>query len=260
MTLLESFREGKSLEDEFILDGHMHVGRVAKFHSVGARPEEIVSKMDLLGINLGAVSCLSGNGDYQRCNRYVSEVAQEFPGRFLGWIMLNPNYPEGWREEIETCWSLGCFKGIKLHPEINRYPIDGLFNREVYDYAAEKGCPVLIHTWGVDDILLFDGLAEEHPDTAFILGHSGGEAPAVMEAVRQAKKHENLYLDTTCTWMYGGLIEIMVEEVGSKRILYGSDAVWNSMEAALGRIIFACLSDEEKRDIIGLNMKRLLGI
>ena len=40
-------------------------------------------------------------------------------------------------------------------------------------------------------------------------------------------------------------------------MLYGSDAYWNSMEAAVGRILLAELTDEEKRQILGLNAKRL---
>ncbi|HUV08001.1 MAG TPA: amidohydrolase family protein [Spirochaetia bacterium] len=260
MSLIEDFKTGKPLTGEYLLDGHMHVGRVAKFHTLGSRAEEIVRKMDLLGIRLGVISSLSGSGETRNCNRLVREVVQDYPGRFIGLIMLNPNYPDGWREEIDSCWKSGCFKGIKLHPEIHMYPIDGPFYLETYEKAAGMGCPVLIHTWGVDDVMHFDALAAKFPRTIFILGHSGGEVPAVLQAMKLAKKYTNLYLDTTCTWMYGGLIELMVATAGSKKILYGSDAVWNSMEAALGRILFADITEGEKRDIIGLNMKRVLGI
>ena len=260
MSLIDDLRSGKPLDGEYLLDGHMHVGRVAQFHTSGSRAEEIVGKMDLMGIRLGVISALGGSGDYTRCNRLTAEVVESYPDRFVGLIVLNPNYLDGMEAEIESCWSSGRFKGIKLHPAIHRYPIDGPVYRTIYDRAAALQCPVLVHTWGVEDVTLFDVLASDFPRTKFILGHSGGELPAVLKATAVAARHPNLYLDTTCTWMYSGLIERMVEGAGSKKIVYGSDAVWNSMSAAVGRIVFAQITDDEKRDILGLNMKRLLEI
>ena len=89
------------------------------------------------------------------------------------------------------------------------------------------------------------------------MGHSGGEEDAARSAIEVAARHENVYLDTACSYVWYGAVEAMARGAGACKVLYGSDAYWNSMEAAVGRILLAELTDEEKRQILGLNAKRL---
>ena len=126
----------------------------------------------------------------------------------------------------------------------------------VYAWAGERGFPVLLHTWG-QEVLRFHKLAQSFPRTICILGHSGGEEDAVRSAIEVAARHENVYLDTACSYVWYGAVEAMARGAGACKVLYGSDAYWNSMEAAVGRILLAELTDEEKRQILGLNAKRL---
>ena len=115
---------------------------------------------------------------------------------------------------------------------------------------------MLLHTWG-QEVLRFHKLAQSFPRTIFILGHSGGEEDAARSAIEVAARHENVYLDTACSYVWYGAVEAMARGAGACKVLYGSDAYWNSMEAAVGRILLAELTDEEKRQILGLNAKRL---
>lgn len=56
--------------------------------------------------------------------------------------------------------------------------------------------------------------------------------------------------------MWSGL----VKEIGSKRVLFGTDMPFLDPRPALGRVAMADISDEEKKDIFGLNMKYLLNL
>jgi uncharacterized protein len=257
MTMRERFLNGEVLCDEYIIDAHMHICRVSRFFTKGEKAEDILIKMDALGIRMGLISTLWDTGHYFRGNSEIINIVERYPDRFAGLMAFNPNYPEDFEKELELCLDSGCFKGVKLLPALHKYPIDGDFNKNIYGIAQDMDLPVLIHTWGTDDVLIFDLLAEEFPRTRFIMAHSGGELQASLEAIKLAKKHDNLYLDVTCSWMYAGLIETMVCEADPKQIIFGSDAVWNSTEAALGRIILADIGEEEKRDIIGRNAKRI---
>jgi len=257
MNMRERFLRGEALRDEYIVDSHMHICRVSRFFTLGEKTEDIIKKMDALGITMGLISTLWDTGHYFKGNREIIKTVERYPGRFAGLMAFNPNYPEDLEKELKLCLESRCFKGIKLLPALHKYPIDGDFNKRIYAIAADRDLPVLIHTWGVDDVRIFDRLAEEFPRTRFIMAHSGGELQASLEAVKIAKDHKNLYLDVTCSWMYAGLIETMVCEADPKRIIFGSDAVWNSTEAALGRIILADIGEEEKRDIIGRNAERI---
>lgn len=256
--MLELLKQGRPLENEYIVDGHMHICYVGKFFTRGSMLEEIIEKMDCIGINTGVISNLWDTGCYCSGNKEVIKAVEKYPGRFMGMIVLNPNYPENYEKELQYCFDSGCFRAMKLHPAQHQYPADGEFYYRIYSIAAEKEYPVLLHTWGVDDIKLFNKLARDFPETDFILGHSGGELPAVLEAIKLAQKFNNVFLDTACSWMYSGLIEKMVEGAGAEKVLFGSDAVWNSTEAGIGRIMFADITDEQKRLILGMNAKKLM--
>ena len=116
---------------------------------------------------------------------------------------------------------------------------------------------MLLHVWGTADVAALAALACEYGGTDFIFGHSGGEEDAVAMAAKVASERDNIYLDTACSYVWQGAIEHMTSVAGAEKILFGSDAYWNSMEVAIGRVLFADISDEEKMMILGQNAKRL---
>ena len=56
-----------------------------------------------------------------------------------------------------------------------------------------------------------------------------------------------------------GLIEYMVENAGSHKVVFGSDLPWYSQHYHAGAILFAHISDEARHDIFHRNAERLLG-
>ena len=79
--------------------------------------------------------------------------------------------------------------------------------------------------------------------------------------------HENVYVDTaTVNWilrkkLFSRTLEETVETVGSDRILFGSDQmVWPQMITPAFESIRDApfLSDQDKRNILGQNARRLL--
>ena len=55
-----------------------------------------------------------------------------------------------------------------------------------------------------------------------------------------------------------GTIEQGVQRYGPEKTLLGSDAFMNDMANGIGMIVNANIPDEHKRQILGLNMARLL--
>ena len=256
MTILDTVRSGEPLKNTFVVDAHMHICRVPKFYSKGGALEEIIDTMDRLGVNTGIVSNLWNTGEYWSGYEEVIHAVERYPGRFAGHISPNPNY-ESFLKDFYYCLDSSCFKGIKLHPVQHMLPFDHPLYCEVYKAAAKKSMPVLLHTWGTDDIHKMEALAARYPETAFIIGHSGGEVDAVIMAADAAAGFKNLYLDTACSYTWYGTLEMMVKRAGAGKVLFGSDAVWNCTAAAIGRVAYADISDEDKKLILGDNAKRL---
>jgi len=78
-------------------------------------------------------------------------------------------------------------------------------------------------------------------------------------AISVAKRHPNLYLDTTSSGMDLGMVEEAVRSVGASCIMWGSDLplldIWYNME----KVKSAEISEDEKRPILGENIARLVG-
>jgi predicted TIM-barrel fold metal-dependent hydrolase len=79
-----------------------------------------------------------------------------------------------------------------------------------------------------------------------------------VEYAKYAKKYPNCYLQLTYTSVTLGSIEYLVKEVGADRILYGTDAPMRDPRPQLGWLVYANISEEDKRLILGTNMQKVL--
>jgi predicted TIM-barrel fold metal-dependent hydrolase len=150
---------------------------------------------------------------------------------------------------------------IKLHPYLHRYPVTGPNYRPMWEFAHQTGAVVLSHTWESDPTcgpLLFEEIARQFSHARIVLGHSGVTRKGYEESIQVARKHGNLYLDTTGSQSHNGILEHCDAKVGSDRILFGSDLPFLEAAMGIGRVVFARLSDSRKEAILGQNFRRLV--
>lgn len=258
--IIRKFEE-KNYKDILIIDGHMHVGKPYNFFTSDYSSQGLINSMDLNQIKIGCISSLHSIGqDAVSGNLEIEKLVNAYPDRFVGQFGVNPNYPGEVNQILNDVKSSKCFKQVKIHPFLHNYPVQGEEYHKIYAFAYKNSYSVLAHTWGSKDIKEFYEVACQYPELKVILGHSGGEVDAIKEAVIVAQKRNNIYLDLTISFNYQGLIEWLVNEVPIDRLLFGSDATYNSQSAALGKIIYADISDEAKISILGSNTKKILNI
>ena len=250
--LIDYARAGARLDDIPVFDAHAHVGGRTMLDDP---PVDVqVAEMERLGIDVAAVSSARAlAGDIERGNDEVADAIRRFPGRFLGYAHVSGNYPETMIGELERCFALDGFRGIKLYQVGPAYD-DPVFD-PVWAFAAERGAPVLAHTWG-GDLTGFDRAAEQHPTVACLAGHTGSGF-AYQPYIEAALRAPNLYLDLTYSREHTNMIEHIVERVGAERIVWGSDAPCFSMSQQLAKLLFARIPDDAKRKIIYDNAARL---
>jgi len=247
---------GEPLRKVTVVDAHMHSTRTAHFFSRFDDGADMLAQMERIGVDIGFLSDLWSVDEQWDSFEKLSEFCGKAPGRFYAYSSPHPDWEDFGDSLFRQCES-PLVVGIKLHPVLHKKPFDCMQYRTAYECGAEYGLPVLIHTWGTEDIKVLAALADQYPETSFLAGHSGGEAPAVHLAAKEAAKRENMYLDTACSFVWQGAIEYMTNTAGADKILYGSDAYWNSMEAAVGRVLMAEISEEEKDLILGKNALRI---
>ena len=253
--ILRNWVNGLGLPDVLVIDGHIHIGEwpcATTFHSVEEAVEKSVTLMDAYGVDACcAVSggYLWGSTDYRLGNDFLLSVWQKIPERLIPFASINPNDAQGnILAELDRVFQAGV-RGIKLiNAYQDSYPGDGPNLMAVYQYAAKRGMIVFNHSWHQEVIMK---ISEQVPDTIFIFGHyAEGQNPVL-------KARENVYANM---WNMGSLgwLNRGIKEVGAGKFVMGSDGFLNPLSVGIGPVVFAPISDDEKRLILGLTMARLL--
>jgi len=188
--------------------------------------------------------------DYRLGNDFLLAVCRKAPDRLIGFMGVNPNDSRsGIIYELDRAFDAGlrCIKLINSYQE--SYPGDGPNLMAVYEYAAKHRMLVFNHSWTEDVIMK---VSAKFPDTDFIFGHYGGRLDPVLKA------RKNVY---TNIWSYSSLgwLDRGIKNVGAEKFMFGSDALLNPFSVGIGPVVFAPITDHEKRLILGLTMARLLG-
>ncbi len=261
--LIDLANRGLPISGEAIVDSHSHMGPYWNFHIPENDADGMLESMDSLGIDTAIITPLVSIGPgFQSGNSMAERAAQEHPGRFYGALSINPNYPKLSREELSKYEGSPHFKAIKLHPSLQKYPAGGDVYRLVYSRAADMGIPVATHTWTGDsrcEPSKYGELADEFCDTKFILIHSGGTKGGIEEAIETALPRDNIYLET-CGSRTFGIVEEMVDSLGSERVLFGSDMPFLDPAAQVGKIIYSDISEGDKLNILGLNATHVFNL
>jgi uncharacterized protein len=244
-----------------VIDAHAHVGPWFNFFTPEPTVDSMLRVMDRCGVRMAVVSAtraisteaLAGNAE-------VVQMVRRHPGRFAGYAVFNPHEPASLADVERTLDEPGIV-GIKIHPDVQAYAVDGPLYAPIWPLAARRGVPVLTHTFAdspYSDPLRFDSIAAEWPEVVILLGHSGVTGEGHRRAMKVASAHPNLYLELCGSLTTGHWIRQMVATLGPERVLYGSDFPFIELRYALGRVVFAGLPPEELALVLGGNARRVL--
>lgn len=261
MTLLEHAVTGTPVEDAFICDAHCHMGPYFNFpvHEDGS-PAAMVRSMDRLGIDVSIVSPhIALTCDYREGNRQAYEAAEQFPGRILPFVVINPHYPTAEIEaEIER-WDEKGIVAFKFHAALQGTDTMHEGYTPAYEYADEHSLPILSHSWTGEGgrVKVIETLAERYPNIQFVNAHSSSGWECIDLACDLAEQFDRIWLDLTGSRLVYGGLERMVERVGAERILWGTDNPFIDPRPGLGRMLCADVPDADKRKMLGENARKL---
>jgi uncharacterized protein len=243
-----------------IVDAHAHAGPYSLFFIPRNTAPEMVHVMDRCGVSTALISTNLGiQLDAAAGNLETARIVDAHPGRMLGYAVINP-----WQDaesELARWDGDPRFVGLKIHPDLHHYPLIGPRYAPVWEFAERTGLPVLTHSWfgsEYDDLAQVSAVADQHPAAQIIAGHAGVRREGVDVAIELARRHPNVHLEICGSHGHGELISIMVAELGSSRILYGSDFPFIDMRTSLGRVVFAQLDEHDAAMLLGGNIAALV--
>ncbi len=254
------------------IDVHAHYGAsqdqtfalVDKFMSAPA--EEVVERAARCGVRYTIVSSLAaiyaqtapgilaGNTD---ANKQASKSQWLYH-----WVVLNPLLPECFEQANQMLSHPKCL-GIKIHPEQHDWKITD-HAEAVFKFAAERGAVVQSHSGDSKSCPLdYVQFADRYPEVTLVLSHLGhgvnGDVPQQVTAISKCVNH-NIYTDTSSSKsIYPNLLEWAVKEIGTERILFGTDTPLYHVAMQKARVEAAQLDDSQKAMILHENALRVFG-
>ena len=241
-----------------IRDAHAHLGTCNVF-DLDVSFESLLGAMDTNEVKTALVQPFPGCEEPRKLHDRIAEMSAQYPERFYGVTSINPHLGDACLKEIKRCVKDLGFVGVKLHTIGHAVLPTSRDALKVFELANDLGVPVLVHTGtGVPFALpsLCLPAARRFPDLMLVLCHAGHTVFAV-EAIIVAKEAPNIYLEPS--WCTSVQLRRMIRELGSERVLMGSDLPDNlATEIAKAKLIG--LTDAELSDYLGGSALRIFGL
>lgn len=194
-------------------------------------------------------------------NDFIASECQKHP-EFIGFGSLHPDM-EGIEQEVERCISLG-LKGIKLHPDFQRFLIDEERAMPIYQAIAGR-MPLLVHTgdyrYEYSKPERLANVLDMFPKLDCIAAHFGGWSE--QECALRFLLPKRCVVD--CSSSFGFLrdrnrIVRLFKEWGAERVLFGCDFPMWHIKDELDYLLGCGLSEDELELVLHKNAEQLIGI
>ena len=201
-----------------LIDCHTHIGRLPGAVGDVYTPDDLCYICEHEGARFMLVSSASATTVGQRFATEETIVMVRLHGDRLGGMLWVNSHDPAWVEDVGRAVEHG-FYGLKIHPVLDHYAVTQAALDEVFACAQQHRWPILTHTdhdGTPMEAACYEPLIRAYPDVVLVLAHLR------WGAIPLAKRHENVYLDTT--YVDARTVEIGVDALGPSKILFGSDA------------------------------------
>lgn len=169
---------------------------------------------------------------------------------------------EGITDEVERIAAMG-LKGVKMHPDSQRFPIDDLRLYPVYE-AIQGKLPVLLHMgderYDYSHPIRLRKILDSFPGLQVIAAHFGGYS--MYETACDLLKDTDCVFDVSSSLMFlpEGEAERYINIYGAERMAFGSDyPMWDPVTEA-ERFLRLKLTTDQMEQIAAKTAQRILGI
>lgn len=193
-------------------------------------------------------------------NSAVADAVKRHPDRLIGFGTVHPLWEPEPSKRLDEAFSLG-IRGLKIHPWLQGITLsEGIQRRfeELFNRAAKLRMPVIFHSGTPPDTqcLQYTVLAEMFPDVNLIYGHMG-LGYFWRDAIRSAKTHDNVYLETSGI-QYPQAIREALDSVGAGKVIFGSDLPYLHPAVEMKKISLLRLPQDELEKVMASNILSLI--
>lgn len=222
----------------------------------------LIEKGKANGISEYVVCSVAIDGNHvETINNYILSECKNH-AEFHGFSATHLEYPDK-IAELERVMSLG-LKGVKIHPDTQKFYIDDKGMYELYDYLQEKEIPILVHTgdyrYEYSHPKRLKKVLTDFPKLTAIGAHFGGWS--LFDLALEYLQDTNCYVDTSSSIKYLGVkrAKELIDIYGAERVLFGTDFPMWDAEQELSYFERMNLTNEQLELIMHENAERILKI
>ncbi len=202
------------------------------------------------------ISLTNAQKDFIIGNAYVYELVKALPEKVIQFYLLTNAY-DSIAHELDDKYSKWKFKGLKLHQCWFPISIKSKIFNEASTWAIKNDLPIFIHLFSDSEVKLLIEFKKDNPMCKIIVAHIFG-----LELFIKSKfVFENLYFDIS-TYQVTSDKRVLkaIKYFGADKIIMGSDTPYgkNNLQKNIDRIKNMDITKNEKKLILGENMKKLL--
>ncbi|MDY6770423.1 MAG: amidohydrolase family protein [Candidatus Nanohaloarchaea archaeon] len=235
------------------IDSHVHIGQDRG--GIAADLDDIDQMMADSQVEKAVVFCLNEVEGIAHGNERIKDIVRQRDD-LAGLFRIDPA-----QHSPDDLRGIDWAAGFKMHPRSQDFSMQQVYAH--LETIADEDKPVLIHTggWGHKDrghpreII---EAARVHRDTTVIAAHNtkGYYFQASDDDIDDIKQCDNLCIETSlhCTPLG---IETLVNDLGSERVLFGSDYPYGHPVPMENNVELADIDDDQAADVARENAKRL---
>ena len=196
-------------------------------------------------------------------NRFIAEKVSKYQGKMTGLGTVHP-LSEDMEGDVAELVGLG-LHGIKIHPDMQGFPVDHPGYLKAFHLCGRYGIPVLTHAGDfrkeLSNPARLARVLEACPETIFVGAHFGGWS-VWEEALKILPQYQNLYVDSCSTSYAIGYLGMRrcVDAYGPDRVLFATDYPMHLIGNEIREMLYMKYSEEEYRKMFSENARKVYRI
>jgi predicted TIM-barrel fold metal-dependent hydrolase len=240
-----------------VIDAHTHLGH--DIDGMSGSFDELSGILDRYGVDRAFMFCMDEpdrHPGFRAPNDRTLEHAERSAGRLVPFVRLDLNEdPIG---EAVRCIDRGA-RGIKLHPRAQRFALNDERLAPVFELAADRRVPILIHGGrGLPPIADHLAALMDRYEPQLIIAHAGIADLAGLAG--HFARRPNVFFDSS-VWSPVDLLDLF-RLVSPEQILFASDYPYGQQPAslliALRTARLSGLDDAQLRGMLGESARRIM--
>lgn len=261
-----------------IIDAHAHIypqkiaekatKAIGDFYDItmdmpAGTSERLIEEGNKIGVTKYVVHSVATTAHQVRSINEFIKREMDAHSQFIGFMTLHQDLSEKEMEaEVEWCINNG-FKGVKLHPDFQKFDVDGSDAEKFYRAVGDK-LPILFHIG--DDRFEYSKpeklvkMAKKYPEVKFIAAHFGGYR--CWDDAQLYRGLNNVYFDTCSSLPFISVEKAkqIIDMLGADKFFFATDFPMWSAASEFERFNKIPLSKSDREKILSGNIKKLLNI